>query len=449
LKADSENFYFERDGRTDLVSISSDYQEVGVHLAIDPEWAKTYSGQVALVVAGNLLSRWCRDVIVHVPDVALEKQLRRGEGRLIELVLNSMRSADPYGRFELGEAEHSRLKLYLGPNGPSESGWSHAFGDGWGAFESTRPLNQSKFDAANPIGAMGAACLGVASVFMRAVGYPSLWADPLFIDFFNLSPVASVGKPFPRLLELGRTLVVGAGAVGSSLLYLLTFLPSQGHILIVDHDPVKALNLNRSLLQFFQDIGQNKAQVAVAYLKQFGVSAEAYPESYKDFLKNGGSLDVDLVIPAANEFNVRWDLASGYSPLMIYGTTDANWGAYLGRHIPLFEECISCRFPKATPVESMACATAPLPHRKDNDPDAALPFLSPLSAVMALAEICKLQLPGYPFHGNRAQLDLGGFPQRLHPYTSKAKEGCGACESRRAAVFRSLRSGSRWSFLSN
>jgi ThiF family len=282
---------------------------------------------------------------------------------------------------------------------------------------------------------------------MEAVNRPADWGDPFRFDFAGLTSTHITNFPFPSTIDIGKTLMFGSGAVGSNILYFMSFFKWHGSIYINDFDMVKILNLNRSLLQMKDDVGTNKALCGAQYLSRLGFNATALTGSHKDFFADR-EMSADLIVPTANEENIRWDLANNYPPLMIYGTTDSNWGAYLGRHIPLLEECLACRFPNQVTEEHMACAKTQLSRNNSNEPDAALPFLSALAALLAVAEIVKLQLPGYPFHGGRMNINLSGQPQSQQPYRALPKRLCGACMSRRSEVFYALRGHHRWSRLS-
>lgn len=445
-------FYEQRDGRTNLASPNSSYQRIPAALIVDPDWAATVPGQIAVLVSSNILARWCRTVTVAAPRTPLVGPLAGRGNDLLDLVLETMRQADPYGTFMAGYPPPERPSLFLGPEGPRNDRIFHAYGSDWQTTASTEPIDAMRTsDPRNPIGAIGAACFGTARLFMHIVGQEHGWSDPLFIDFFNMAGAPGDAMPFPSRASLGVAQLIGAGAVGSNLAYFLTLTTVVGRIAVVDLDAVKALNLNRSLLQTISDVGSNKADVTAEFLRRHRINAEAFPVSYDTFLDSGGDADwgfPDLIIPAANEQDVRWKLASRYPPLMIYGTTDNNWGAHLGRHIPFREECLACRFPREFQPAGLACSVGPLPDAEQNAPDAALPFLSSLAALLALAELAKAQLDGYPFHGGRAAIDIAGRPQQVAPAHAAPIAGCGACASRRRRVFSQLHGGRLWTSLS-
>src|SRR5438132_519160 len=56
----AEEFYALRDDRTNRCITTRDYQRVGCVVCLAPEHAATANGQTMLLVAANLLTRWCR-----------------------------------------------------------------------------------------------------------------------------------------------------------------------------------------------------------------------------------------------------------------------------------------------------------------------------------------------------------------------------------------------------
>ena len=67
-------------------------------------------------------------------------------------------------------------------------------------------------------------------------------------------------------LKRARLLVVGAGGLGSTLLPILVGA-GVGHIHIMDDDVIEEANLYWQTLYSMEDIGRNKAIVAVSCLK--------------------------------------------------------------------------------------------------------------------------------------------------------------------------------------
>ncbi|MBI1877781.1 MAG: hypothetical protein HYR94_06070, partial [Chloroflexi bacterium] len=114
-----------------------------------------------------------------------------------------------------------------------------------------------------------------------------------------------------------------------------------------------------------------------------------------------------------------------FPPLQVYGTTTSDWGVNYHRHIPLKEDCSVCRFPIEA-EHNLVCSTAQIEIRQDEQVDAALPFLSMAAAILTVADLLKLQLPGYPFTPNFAFIDFKGSLESPYPlvYKKSQRDGC-------------------------
>src|SRR3546814_17283273 len=65
----------------------------------------------------------------------------------------------------------------------------------------------------------------------------------------------------------------------------------------------------------------------------------------------------DLLIAAANEDHVRFQIEADMPPIQIYGTTGKSWQASVIRHVPLQGPCSLCLFPDSGPVALTDYAT--------------------------------------------------------------------------------------------
>ena len=214
----------------------------------------------------------------------------------------------------------------------------------------------------------------------------------------------------PAIISLGRVQLIGVGSVGSAIAYLLRMLQLEGEITVIDHDAIEIENLNRSPFFRIEDLGKPKALVAGQYLEGH-ISVEAFVGRYDEFIHSHGRRPgkVDIIIPVANEYNVRSDIENNYPPIQIYGTTTTSWGINYHRHIPLSQDdCSVCRFPAIDAQPLFPCSTILVEAPKKKPVDAALPFLSVGAAVLTVVDLIKLQLPGYPFTPNFALIDFYG-----------------------------------------
>lgn len=455
---DAAEFYRLRDDRTNRVTPSRDYHSLRVRLIAGPMTVQNFAGQVQLLTSANLLARWCRQLEFGFPDASLAQLLQvQGYKTLHQRIRAEVDQANPFGHFVF-KAERSgsvQYTLKVGSDNLAEpvdftidaSGWEVWAGQGNCVFDLPHPPN-------NPIGPAFTACLGVADAFKVAIGLPGAnrirrLAWSLF-DFCHLDTKKSTLSPqMPTTLALGNVQIVGIGSVGSSVIYLLAMLTLEGSILIIDHDIVKIENLNRSPLFGIAAVSQPKVTVAAHYLQSF-VSVEAFAGRYGEFIRQHGRKpgDVDLILPLANEFGVRPNIENNFPPLQIYGTTTPDWGVNYHRHIPFQEDCSVCRFPSEV-QPNFVCSTAQVETEQNEQVDAALPFLSMAAAILIVADLLKLQLPGYPFTSNFAFIDFKGGLEPPYPlvYQRHRRVGC-ICAERSPHIYRRYLASTRFSELS-
>jgi molybdopterin/thiamine biosynthesis adenylyltransferase len=369
----------------------------------------TIEGQAMVLTVANLMSRWCRDIAMDIVDAPLLPSLARpGMTHLHARIQAEIQDADPFGRFVFG-SDGSDERLTLGiARAPATISID---ADGWRAHAG----RGSEFmalpkDSNLTIGGIIAACFGVARIFKLACGIPDKAEMPWQLDAFTMTGSFGDSNRPSKIptVDLGRVLLVGAGAVGSAICHFVPMLPVQADWLIVDHDQLKILNLNRSPLFGLSNVPDMKADICALLLREHGQrSAEAYPVDLGTFLNEHERKPNawDLVLPEANEYGARLLLQSIAPPLMVHGTTGTRWDVTRSRHIPIEEACLACRYPNDGSQPSFVCSTGDIPvegevHR------AALPFISPLAAVLALADVIKVAQSDIPLSPNAVYISL-------------------------------------------
>ena len=426
----AEEFYTLRDDRTNRCSGNCDYQSVACAVKIWPVAASTYAGQVALFVAANLLSRWCRKITIVVPASKIHPGLNLGSGDVGDAILAQMRDADPFGDFRIadhGESGHQitlRIGEQDGTPAPktvfiNASGWLASVSTGQSIpLESTQELNC--------LGAIAAACLGVGQMFKFAIGVPPArhMRDGIF-DVFRLkwSPDAP-RTPWPVRPNVGNLLMVGAGSVATAAAYCMRLAGLGGSITVVDRDSVKVENFNRSPIFGRRAFGFPKVDAVAELMAGSALSVTAVTSWWNEFVeqRKRSSFDFDVWLPLANEFGVRLSMQHNVPPLMIHASTTSNWGVNHGRHIPGRDDCLADRFPTEVTAESFACATSTV-EVAGIAVDAALPFASFFAGLLVTAELVRTQLPGYPQIPNFALLDWYG-PLAVQSWDKKPRPGC-------------------------
>lgn len=456
-----ETFYSNRDDRTNRVSDSTDYRNAAILIAGERDVLESYAGRVAARTVLNLLSRFTRDVDLAFPSVAPDDELPPVAPTLAEQSIRQMWSADPHGRF--GWTQSPTVASYdcvVTIGNPSLNVGSvptvRLDGGGWLARisrgEYVEPLSNH---GENPIGPAVAACLGGAEVFKTVVGMAeSSYTHDITYDAFlhevHEGTVSADHPTLPSAIDVGTARMIGVGSVGSTVAYFLRRLPIEGTLQLVDHDPIKLVNLNRSpLFTASQAISNTPKVEAAAEFLEGHVDVQPFVGDYDEFTSSGPTRP-DVVFPLANERNVRRSIQYDRPPLMIHASTGQS-DVFLRRNIPLKEPCLLCHFPPDTAEVNAACAQGETPTPDDteeNRPDAAFPFASYLAGCLVAAEIAKVPIDGYPFVDEpitfiQTLTALGRFSEVMQ-YPPSRTDDCPFCRNEFPDVHREMINGTRF-----
>jgi hypothetical protein len=192
----------------------------------------TSNGVEIASAALRLLVRMCQNVSVALPDDC--PALKRGlQDVAREAALNPV-------AFLEGEPQHDQFDAILSIGTQARPGlpWTVVNSNGWRSRVSSENTHlATNFGKYNPIGAMGAACLGVADVFKRLIRLrpeKGELLDGLSFSFWSYSVEGDdPGPDLPLGLSVDL-LLVGAGAIGNGIAYLLNLLPIRGHMTVID-----------------------------------------------------------------------------------------------------------------------------------------------------------------------------------------------------------------------
>jgi len=174
--------------------------------------------------------------------------------------------------------------------------------------------------------------------------YNNVHMDPRYSRQINLPEIGQAGQ---LVLAQKRVLAVGAGGLGSPLLFALAGA-GIGHITIADQDMVSESNLNRQFLYRSDDIGKPKANLAAERLLEYhpDLRIEAISESFNDI--NGPELIAshDLVIAAVDNRRSRLlmnQLCCRYGRILIDGGV-SGFSGYAAVIEPGITPCYHCLF---------------------------------------------------------------------------------------------------------
>lgn len=393
-----------------------------VHVSVGEDATKSRAGQTAAVALLNLLARSHRVLSLDLPDAEVPLLIDVPFGRastLSECLFEQVRAIDPCGEFHASSVRPDGfLSVGIGRQAASNCEWFV------GAQNSIAFLNRSpqEFGASDGTlrGAGLAAILGAAAMFRAQLRMDSA---PRVLSCWNYEEAnrAEEGPASLEALDVGRMLVIGAGAVGSSLGYWIRLFGWGGACVIVDKDPIEIHNLNRSLLFTAVDAGWPAGPARY----KCDVLADALPNTvpvrrwYDEYAADNSS-EFDLVLCLANERGVRHELACRNFSVLLHATTGTNWTSQLHRHVPGIDDCVFCRAGEIKPVQ-FGCSTGEVITPEGERSDAALPFLSAASGLMLATLLQRLQ------YGCLTDLDCNDWRwdfNSLYRMASKGKRCC-------------------------
>ena len=438
----AEEYYRQRDDRTLRCTATPAYQTKSCAMVADHAMAATHAGQVMVIAAADLMARWCRTVHLDLADVPLVPELRWMGDSLRRTIEHRMRAVDPFGSFTFIGGATAELRLVLGRRECGAAPRQTVVdASGWVAVVGRSTLHVGTRAPGYPAAALCAATLGVAQVFRDAIGRHSPFGEGMLLDVFTLAAIESldVGSTvaYPAPQDVCKILCVGAGAVASCALYSLAMLGMQVDVSCVDKDVLKVLNLSRSPTAVLADVTATKVEALARALRGSSVRVEPHPMWWREYAAtmNDRQGQFDVWLPLANEHGVRPDMQAAAPPLMVQGSTSANWSASFGRHIPRRDDCLVERFP-AQSLATLACATTTVEVAPEIRVDAALPFLSLMAGALIAFDFVRMTMPDYPQVANLAVFDFEASQMNPHVLGRRPTPDCPYCRNSVAPLVR-------------
>lgn len=242
----------------------------------------TANGRACLLASLRLLVRICRHITLYLPPEcsALSEECRAVVGRITyDQEIRSLNIAPDPAPFD--------AVLSIGVAARPDLPWTVINSNGWLARVSSGSLDlSSDCNQPNPIGALAAASLGVTDVFKRLIQLRETRGRPLNgLSFSLFTYQAGAIDPGPALpAELSTdVLMVGGGAIGNGIAYLLSQLPIRGHIDIVDGQVFQSENLGTCILIGPDDVGVAKVETLATFLHADNISAKGHRSGFASF----------------------------------------------------------------------------------------------------------------------------------------------------------------------
>lgn len=341
----------------------------------------TAGGQSALLALCNAAARSHPVVYVSAPNITLIGSTRTTHEALTDLGFVTERS-----RVELVEGLPEVPTVGIGEGVDADV---YIGADRFTGAVSAEPtaINDSPTSV---WGAGLAAMYAAAGAFRSAIGLPSVGC--VVLSAWTNQPADRLVPTGPADLgrvDVGPVWLIGAGGVGASLGWWVPLLGIESSAwVVIDHDRVDLTNLNRSLGLFLADVardGEGPRYKADAVAELIG--GHSFPHTWERWAATDPP-PADLVIPAANDFGVRWALAQYSHPMALTGTTSPNWTAELHLYRCPIDGCLDCRHPAAS-SSAFACSTAEVTTAEGSH-DAALAFLSGTAGLLTAAALARL-----------------------------------------------------------
>jgi hypothetical protein len=144
----------------------------------------------------------------------------------------------------------------------------------------------------NPVGPFFAAALAAGEIFKRTWGLRrgrfldnhaySLWMNSMSSVWEELDAGPALNE-----LHLPPFVLVGAGAVGNALAYVLIHLENRDtYPVLVDDDVYDKTNLNRCSLAGTEDLNQEKTEVLASRLEKVGIASFPFSGDLKRFVND-------------------------------------------------------------------------------------------------------------------------------------------------------------------
>lgn len=278
-----------------------------VRVVVAEEWSRSIAGQLLVSCLVNLLCRQASLVSgVEVVSKAAPLLILPPSGRssapfpacLDELVAWAVRDAVSFGTQQTEAG--ADLTIVVGTDIKNAAKSEHELfvvGVGWRAWAGCRENKPDRVTlcSINPMGPMLAAALAAGEVFKRSRGILrgrylegtafSLWSGQSSDQWANVDDG-------PELM--GRTLrpvhVVGAGAVGNTLAYVVANANLvANYLILIDDDTYDTTSLNRCLMAGWNEVEHYKVDALATHLMEAGVGAYPFVGTLKNYISDARS----------------------------------------------------------------------------------------------------------------------------------------------------------------
>jgi hypothetical protein len=322
----------------------------------DDKYLQSANGRASFRASVNMVSRFCSRITVGVSDISLRRQAQ-GIFESIE--------ASEFAQFRgvrTNSPEGFDAHLHIGPGRGLKA--TRIMNDNWTIYvSSVDAFSPPSALIDNPLGAVAAACFGVADVFKKLLGIDSKFGKQFENERFNMLTYEKETSlvRLPDNLDLPYTLVAGCGAVGNALAYALEELARTvklaGAVVVCDKDVIHSHSLNRHLLAVNVDASAQTRKVLLMSrsFQRAGVTPLMYDGDLKDLvgsIRRGSIRTPQVVLSGLDNNEARHWLQSLWPDLLIEAATGETTVQVSRHEYDSGLACLMCIHPKAVAMRS-------------------------------------------------------------------------------------------------
>jgi len=323
-----------------------------------------------LITAINLLARLSFNVDVFLPEIDTPEEFKNisiYKRKVSNLVRTIYYSINPFGTMKVNskKKEQYDVALAIGAENGFEvnakkrffidsSTWLSLF---WQQEDFCGYSLNSEIKGYNPISACAAVTLGIAEVFKSVLNdVYGLNVEPnksLRFSLLNYSIDSPVDfeLQLPEVIDIGKVYLIGAGSLGSAIMYLLSLFSLRykirGTMYIVDPDVLEASNLSRHILATIADIGDFKVDIVLKRVRIPSLKVVSIPGKYQD-LSLSDRENMDIAMVAVDNVETRWCIQRDLPRVLLHGAVYSN-SILVSRHYDIINKgCLGCIYWKDT-----------------------------------------------------------------------------------------------------
>jgi ThiF family len=399
----------ERLGRRHESAFGAKKANAGVVIVADPDYIRTFSGQVAWATLLNLTARLYKGIqririvvdadVPRLPHVffpnALEN-LRQASLQFLDQ-LNAAAFSVEEGVPSSDDGEW--IWVYVGRADSRYPPGITVAGQGWLAFVNDASWRHLP-SADNPTGPMVAACLGTAEIYKSL--YPlreKKGPTRIVFSAFDYSANLDSNPALPESLHLPKTYIAGAGAIGMAVLLLLNSTPairSGEGLHVVEDDTLDDTNMNRCVLAILEDINSLKTAIIKSRTDTDRFALKVHEMKWQEFVRkpaHGDPRNFERVISCVDKYPAREAVQYDQLPRTLFTAGTGDFLLSVSRHV--LDDGLSCGlcYQAKDPAQGCATATEGAQEAFETPVDPSISFVSALAGVLLGAELLKDAVP--------------------------------------------------------